>query len=387
MPENFTRFMPPPQTQAHQPEPTITMLFRAAIGPINTDFYLPIFTRFEASGRAGLSWNWAASLCTFNWLVFRGLRGYALVYLAVLVFLPLLTLGLGRLVLNWSELAELLVGLTGLVLLFVLPGIGGNALFYRATRKNLEAAIVASAKLEQACKLLVGQSSSRQRFIRILVGNSALLCVVLPLCMPLLTRYSSETETTASSATGRVQEAPASAPLPSAFQPLNVASSPVQSVALGTLPSEPVPAVSMPQPVASAPILAASVPARMPSEPVRRASAPVTTASVPASEVSAPVTVASASVLSVSSPKRLPSKPASVGHFYVNVGLFANATNAQRVQDKLRNARLPVINQRVHGVKGELIRVRVGPFAGLNQAGEAARKIKALNLDAVVVRL
>ena len=180
-----------PQTQAPQPEPTLTMLFRAAIGPINTDLYLPIFNRFEASGHVGLSWNWAASLCTMNWLVFRGLWGAALSYLGLLVFLPPFIVVLGRLVLDWPEPVEATIGLIGLVLLFVLPGVGANAYFYQVTRKNMVAALAASANLEQACGLLVVQSSSRQRFIRILVTNAALLCLLAPLCVLFFTRYSS----------------------------------------------------------------------------------------------------------------------------------------------------------------------------------------------------
>ena len=61
-------------------EDVTTTLYRAAIGPVNPDFYLPIFARFEAADRAGLSWNTAAGLLTFNWLVYRQLWGAALGY-------------------------------------------------------------------------------------------------------------------------------------------------------------------------------------------------------------------------------------------------------------------------------------------------------------------
>jgi len=48
-------------------------LYRAALGPVRTDYYLKAFTRFDAAGRAGTSWNWSAALLTFNWLAFRKL--------------------------------------------------------------------------------------------------------------------------------------------------------------------------------------------------------------------------------------------------------------------------------------------------------------------------
>ena len=80
------------------------------------------------------------------------------------------------------------------------------------------------------------------------------------------------------------------------------------------------------------------------------------------------------------------SHAASEGVFYVNVGLFADANNAQRAHDKLKGAGLPVLSQPVSGPKGELTRVRVGPFASRSKAEQAAKKIRALALDAVLVK-
>jgi len=67
-------------------ESVTTVLYRAGIGPINLDYYMPIFARFEAANRVGPGWNWSASLYTLNWMVFRNLWGPALAYLGVLVF-------------------------------------------------------------------------------------------------------------------------------------------------------------------------------------------------------------------------------------------------------------------------------------------------------------
>ena len=79
------------------------------------------------------------------------------------------------------------------------------------------------------------------------------------------------------------------------------------------------------------------------------------------------------------------SKVASSGPFYVNVGLFADANNAQGAQKKVSSAGVPVMSQRVKTPKGELTRVRAGPFASRRQAEQAARKISATGLDAVLV--
>ena len=49
----------------------LTALYSAALGPVHLSRYLPIFARFDEAGRTTTSWNWAASLCTLNWMVFR----------------------------------------------------------------------------------------------------------------------------------------------------------------------------------------------------------------------------------------------------------------------------------------------------------------------------
>ena len=72
----------PAETTAPNVESDVTSaLYRAAIGPIRTDHYLRLFTHFEAADRPGIHWNWAASLCTLNWMAFRRLWGAALAYM------------------------------------------------------------------------------------------------------------------------------------------------------------------------------------------------------------------------------------------------------------------------------------------------------------------
>jgi len=43
-----------------------TAPYRAAIGGISNDYYLPKFFRYEAADRPGLSWSWAAAFTTLN---------------------------------------------------------------------------------------------------------------------------------------------------------------------------------------------------------------------------------------------------------------------------------------------------------------------------------
>ncbi|OZA56722.1 MAG: hypothetical protein B7X79_09705 [Acidovorax sp. 17-64-282] len=71
----------------------LTALYSAALGPVHLSRYLPIFARFDEAGRTTTSWNWAASLCTLNWMVFRQLWGAALVYVAAAEGVALLVFG------------------------------------------------------------------------------------------------------------------------------------------------------------------------------------------------------------------------------------------------------------------------------------------------------
>jgi cell division septation protein DedD len=70
--------------------------------------------------------------------------------------------------------------------------------------------------------------------------------------------------------------------------------------------------------------------------------------------------------------------------FYINVGLFADESNARKAQSRLLNEGLPAFRQTLEGAKGVRTRVRAGPFASRAEADAAAASIRALELDAVV---
>ncbi len=74
------------------------------------------------------------------------------------------------------------------------------------------------------------------------------------------------------------------------------------------------------------------------------------------------------------------------GNYLINVGLFAQGDNARRAFERLRAAGLPATTQELQRGNNSLTRVRVGPFASRGQADAAAEQIRALQLDAVVIR-
>ena len=363
MPASTAPASPDATSLDHCAESATTALYRAAIGAVNADYYLPIFTRFEAANRVSPSWNWAASLYTLNWLLFRqlwlaaGVYGGAVLGTALVWFLfpdalePSLLLVLG--------------GLSVLV-----PGFYGNALWHRACRQKMAQALSSHPSLVLACAGLNQQASSRQGFIRLALFNAVLLCAAVAayLLWPVAGKTPPVRPQAAAQvrqlAAGRVTDlAPVPAPVASA-----VVAPPTDAASASAVVAPPVLAASEPVP-APAPVLVPASPASVPVLASVKESVKV----APVSERLAPKPAAAAAV------------PAEASHhFAINVGLFAKEANAQKVHAQLKAAKLPVYTQALHTSKGKLTRVRVGPFKSQQAAQAAAEKIHALKLEAVV---
>jgi cell division septation protein DedD len=76
--------------------------------------------------------------------------------------------------------------------------------------------------------------------------------------------------------------------------------------------------------------------------------------------------------------------PKGSAPFAVQIGIFAQEGNASKALAAARSAGFPAFADTVNG---DQQRVRAGPFASQAEAERAARKIKALDLPAVVVRI
>lgn len=315
-------------------------LYSAAIGPISVDYYLPVFTRFEAPGRLRLAWNWAACLYTVNWMIFRGLWLAALVYAALVGGAVLLLFGLGRMIFQLPPGTELALLSTLLVLMFGVPGLLGNRLLYTAYRKKMAHALRESVTLPDACALLTRQASSRQRFLWLVSANTLAMAAALAL-------YG--WNTLQAGEPGSVPLPPVTQPTETAVLPLPAALPSPTQTGLVTYAEDPVAPVP--------PVLAAS---DVPSETA------TATQSSPAVEAR-------------------PTPPARQ-RFYINVGLFAKDANAQNALDKLERAGLSTLSSTVSTSQGERTRVRAGPFNSEQEANAAAKTIRTLNLEAVVMR-
>lgn len=350
-------------------------LYSAAIGPISNDYYLPIFNRFETAGRLRLAWNWAACLYTVNWMIFRGLGLAALAYAAVVAGAVLLLFGLGRMIFQFSAGTELALLVTLVGLMFGGPGLLGNWLLHTACRKKMANALRESATLTEACALLTRQASSRQRFLWLVSVNALAIAAALALYgwsalqatgidkpgTPTQTTVQPDPALSPRNQPTETADLPTTAAPPSPMQSGLVTQAENPATAASEAPSQ---AASAPQPAPApdtTPVLAQAPAQVLPSAP------PMATAQAsPAVEVR-------------------PAPPARQ-RFYINVGLFAKDANAQNALNRLEQAGLSTLSSTVSTPRGERTRVRAGPFNSESEANAAAKRIRALNLDAVVMQ-
>jgi len=428
----------------------MTALSRLALGPVNTDYYLAVFERFDSTGRTTTTWNWAACLATLNWMVFRQLWGAALVYVAAAEGLALIVFGIGRSFLNWPPGVELGVLGAFAVLAFAVPGLYGNAILYADIRKRIARALAASRTVPEACALLEKQASSRKRLRMVVLANVVLGVVALiaylvwspsdtkPLALePAVTVAQATAAATAASATvpaasaqarpqAAGQVASTAAPMPEAApEPAPVAESrpapapasiPAPAPASAKASAAPRASASTAPPATVTPPPAEPAPSARPasapsSKAAASAPAPAKTATPAASARASATTSPAASAASTPAPRReaaasrasaatKPKAPASAtaaadkplpsvgaaAGYYINVGLFAEEANARKTQARLLNEGLPAFRQELDGAKGRRIRVRVGPYDTRAQADAAAESIRAMALDAVVFK-
>jgi cell division septation protein DedD len=424
-------------------ESHLETLHRAAIGPINVDYYLPILSRFEAYGRASPSWNWAACVNTLNWMVFRGMWMPALLYVAAVVVAALgvrsaIALAEPMTVsLQWSLWAALAT------LALLIPGFFGNAWLHGVYRKRLEKALTATPNLKDASMLLARRSSSRPRLVAIVVANLVLASLIVAWFWPsdmhmrMWPRVSGDvqdmtpspsaatsaavtesesgsppqpTPETEPAASTQAQPGPAAPPSSAtAAEPLAPASLPT-AASSATASTGPAASLSIaPQTVASAPQPAIGTSDAQPqteqsTDPLSQPLGPsARTAAAQNAAIAAHARAARsrpAPVPAVAKPQPLeepkaqarapvakPSKVApSNGRYLINVGLFAQDDNARRAHARLEEAGLPAMSDTLQTRNGERTRVRVGPFATQAQADAAAEQVRALQLDAIVVR-
>jgi cell division septation protein DedD len=381
---------PPEVTTADLPSTnSTTELFRAAIGPINTEYYLSKFAYFQTADHANASWNWAAALSTLCWLAFRRLWLIALAYAGAVVGAIWLVSGIGRAVFQFSEGVEhrLLMGFA--IAAFALPGLYGNALLYAAYRKKITAALAHNATVPEACTMLSKRAPTRLHALVIGLASTVLVGaeVVAHFDFP---HFSTVPDNLLKTADPKPDAAPIAPPAAAPPSPLGAQDTPNAATAASTAdtpvadnrPASSVVADALNEaslaPASTAPTSAS---AATPTPATNQAAKPTDTKTTGAKKLSSEVksTLAKAAVR-----PKTPVQPQA--SFYVNVGLFADSNNALSAYVKLTNARLPAVKQEFNTSKGKRTRVRVGPFDTKGEAQTAIEKVRALGLEAIILQ-
>jgi cell division protein FtsN len=363
-------------------------LYRAALGPLNQQRYLALFERFDAAGRASLVWNPAAGLWTLNWMAFRGLWGAALVYLAAAEGLALLTFGLGR-HLQWPPGVE--IGVLGslLMLSILIPGLYGNALLHADIRRRMASAVTDAHTVREACEALSRQAPTQRRLKAFLLGNALLGVLLLTVGGFIWTAEPTGADTVPAQEAGQAQD---QVTVPVAPVPPAGLDAPLQ--ADPTPPGAPASPEVAPDQEASAIPLPAQPVEKSADQPLSDQTRPASAADTPPPVLSAPLPKPLPPRAAATAPEPTPAtkpppildKPSAPVSHGINVGLFAEEANAIKVHAQLTAAGLPSTMQTVEGTRGPRIRVRAGPFPDRASADAAARRIRAMGLEAQIYR-
>lgn len=411
-------------------------LYASLIGEPSRDYYLRLFERFDALGKPLPTWNLAAGLFTLPWCGLRGLWQEGGLY----------ALAAGGTGLVWGLLLRPALGLppaiahgidaTLILLAIAIPGLGANALYWHHVRRHTLQAIGEAPNMAAAHERLARRAATPLRK-RLSVAAGAVLAAAagagiwalsgtphfmaaqtevipseaIPAAAPVSPVAPAVAPTPAAAVaaveTPRTEPAPTPAPTP---VPIPQPQEPVAQAEARPDPQAPLPAAGStvsgtvePMPVVAAagaagavaataaaaiPVKAALVPAKAPAPapasvhaatPAPAKPSKVATETKPAKPAKSAEPVAKAPA-----PAKAASAALEPGNYYINIGVFSEAGNAGRVVERLEKAKLPTLSQTLHSNKGEIVRVRSGPFAKQRSADQAAAKIRAMGMEATV---
>lgn len=402
LPSRSNAFTPPPSSGQTGIMPD---LYRLSVGPVNADYYQQQFNRFEALGKVIPTWNHGAAFFTLTWLLMRKLWRPAGIYAGLLGALLLLWwLGLhGRVPLQ----LEVTVCLLTILLLCAVPGFMGNGLYYQHVRNQTLKTLTRASSIGQARAQLAQQAITKERFQ---LATAIQVLAMLAVAAVLYYALDAAPQRPANDAPSGPPDLviPSASPLPPlepvAFtpdQPLPqpalpepitpaIEAAPAQdSAASSTLALAPsVPVTAQPSTAASPPAPAAVSAAAITPAPVAATPEPV--APSPAKKLAAPPPAAKPQPKPAAKPTPKPAPPPAAsgqliaGKYYLNAGVYAQTANVDKAVKSLQAAKLNAVRQTVSSNKGELTRLRIGPFDTRQQAEQAAIKAKRLRIDSSV---
>lgn len=333
------------------PSNATTDLFTAAVGPLHTGYYVPIFSAFDASDRTAPRWNWAAGVLTLNWLILRRLWGAALAYVGAVLAAMLLVTGIARLVFGLSPQAQT----AGLLLVAAasvcIPGAFGNVWFYKACRRKMAVALAANAALEDACAMLLRQAATRRQAIVLGIANALLVAAVVGVVLA----FQSVMEASARSGVKASQAALANRNL--RLSPADTSATLRPNTAVAATTSAP----AMPAPMGAASAVIESQ----------------DSAAVVAPPSATPQKARPTAAASTTSGKR----------FLVDLGVFGNENSALAAAQTVESAGFSALLNDINLPRGRLTRLRAGVFDSEPQARQAVTTLRRLGLRADVAML
>ncbi|MFC4924515.1 SPOR domain-containing protein [Delftia deserti] len=415
-------------------------LYASLIGEPSRDYYLRLFERFDALGKPLPTWNLAAGLFTLPWCGLRGLWQEGGLYALAAGGTGLVWGLLLRPALGLPPAIAHGIDATLILLAIAIPGLGANALYWHHVRRHTLQAIGEAPNMAAAHERLARSAATPLRK-RLAVAAGAVLAAAAAAgiwALPGTPHFmAAQTEVIPSEAipaaapvspaapavapmpaaavaaveTPRTEPAPTPAPTP---VPIPQPQEPVAQAEARPDPQAPLPAAGStvsgtvePMPVVAAagaagavaataaaaiPVKAALVPAKAPAPAPAPAPASVhaaTPAPAKPSKVATETKPAKPAksaepVAKAPAPAKAASAALEPGNYYINIGVFSEAGNAGRVVERLEKAKLPTLSQTLHSNRGEIVRVRSGPFAKQRSADQAAAKIRAMGMEATV---
>lgn len=339
----------------------LPQLYASRLSPRSRDFYLAQFKRFDALDRSLPSWNMAAAFLTLAWCSLHGLWREAGKYLAAVTATALIWwFGLRPAL---PEAMALGLGIALWLVAVAVPGLLGNGWYWRKIRAQTLQAITDAPNMAVAHAALQAQvGSPRNR-------TAAMLVLALPV---------------AAAAGAGLALLPADGPAPTksaAPAATAVANRPAASPDLTKPAPEATSAAAQPdnRPAEPAPTTATETDTR-----AEQAAAPVQSKAAAKAELSEKPTARPATDTKEQAAPSTPHAGSDLvpGKFYLNLGVYSEAGNADKVLAQLQKSRLPALTQKMASNKGEVTRVRSGPFESRKRAEKAARKLQAANIDA-----
>ena len=411
-------------------------LYRAAMGDALANRYLRVFERFDDRGVAGPTWNRAAAFFHLGWLIHHRLWKALAVWLALVAVLALIVIGVWRFALDWPIGVKLGGSLAVALVACLVPGLWGSAWLHEGLRQRMIEAVRREASLSAACAALSAATQRRQRqntwALAGFLGTGTLVAL-LGVMVPWGSLRGPEAP--AGPKLLELVEAPVSPPAVAGARGDETGHSELASAVKPAVADTSGPQGERREGSTEGGEAARALPSKLSEEPIdglpsleevdtpgaaadrigplgadhadeglpKLVHAVASSASSPSASTTHTYDesglglavleelVAEKQAVAVNESGAQPGPTDRTGvrpmaeSFGVAVGMFAVKANAERVVGKLRGVGLPVVSDAVTTSRGELTRVRVGPFQRREQAREAAAKVLALGLDAKVL--